>query len=255
MGRLDGKAALITGAASGIGRASALRFAAEGATVACADIDAEGARDTAARIAESGGESLALELDVTDEGAVRDAIGECAAALGALDVLFNNAGVGVGMDWESMIAVNLSGVRHGLVHGARLMAGRGGGSIVNAASILGLVAPVPRPAGGGAPEEPTAGGAYVAGKHGVVGLTRVFAVRYGSRGVRVNAICPGYVETPMTATLRETPGGVRQLTALHPLGRLGRPEEIAAAALFLASDAAAFVTGAALAVDGGYTAR
>ena len=254
--QLEGKAALITGAASGIGRATALSFAAEGAAVACADIDEAGAQDTAARISESGGQSLAIQLDVAEEQAVERALARCVDELGALDALFNNAGIGGGTDWEATLGVNLSGVYYGLLHGARIMVERGGGSIVSTASILGLVAPTPHPGAVElAPDAPPRSSAYVASKHGVVGLTRTFAVRYGRDGVRVNAICPGYIETPMTATLRETPEGVQHLESLHPIGRLGLPEEIAAAAVFLASDAASFITGVALPVDGGYTAR
>ena len=252
-GTLEGKAALITGAASGIGRATALRFAAEGAAVACADLDGDGVEDTAARIAESGGSSLAIRLDVTAEEQVQDALARSVAEFGTLDVLFNNAGVGGGGDWEATLGVNLSGVYYGLLHGARLLAERGGGSIINTASILGLVASVPRDDQD--VEGPPAAGAYVASKHGVVGLTRSFAVRYGRLGVRVNGICPGYIETPMTASIRETPEDVARLVGLHPIGRLGKPEEIAAAATFLASDESSFVTGVALPVDGGYTAR
>ncbi len=252
-GTLEGKAALITGAASGIGRATALRFAAEGAAVACADLDGDGVEDTAARIAESGGASLAIQLDVTAEQEVQDALARSVAEFGTLDVLFNNAGVGGGGDWEATLGVNLSGVYYGLLHGARLLAERGGGSIINTASILGLVASVPREDQD--VEGPPAAGAYVASKHGVVGLTRSFAVRYGRLGVRVNAICPGYIETPMTASIRETPEDVARLVGLHPIGRLGKPEEIAAAATFLASDESSFLTGVALPVDGGYTAR
>ena len=221
-GSLAGKAALITGAASGIGRATALRFASEGASVACADLDGDGAEDTAARIAESGGASLAIQLDVTAEQEVQDALARCTSEFGALDVLYNNAGVGGGGSWEETLSVNLSGVYYGLLHGARLMAERGGGSIINTASILGLVASVPRPHRPEPDAEgPPAAGAYVAAKHGVVGLTRSFAVRYGPLGVRVNAICPGYIETPMTAAIRETPEDIAHLVALHPIGRLG----------------------------------
>ena len=130
---------------------------------------------------------------------------------------------------------------------------RGGGAIVNTASVLGLVGSVgaPRPDAAA----PTAPGAYVAAKHGVAGLTRQFAIMYGPRGVRVNAVAPGYIETPMTAGIRETAEGQEHLESLHPIGRLGQPEEVAAAALFLVSDAASFITGVVLPVDGGYTAR
>ena len=250
---LEGRAALITGAASGIGRASALAFAAEGAAVMCADIDEEGAQDTAARVAEGGGRSAALRLDVSQEAEVERALRETVEELGGLDVIMNNAGVGGGHGWEATLGVNLSGVYYGLLHGAELLAERGGGAIVNTASVLGLVGSVgaPRPDAAA----PTAPGAYVAAKHGVAGLTRQFAIMYGPRGVRVNAVAPGYIETPMTAGIRETAEGQEHLESLHPIGRLGQPEEVAAAALFLVSDAASFITGVVLPVDGGYTAR
>ena len=174
----------------------------------------------------------------------------------ALDVLFNNAGIGGG-NWDRTLAVNLSGVYYGLTHGAGFMARSGGGSIINTASIAGLIGLL-RIA---APDEvPTLDAnvgisSYSAAKHGVVGLTRQFALLYARHGVRVNAICPGYIETPMTESLRSTEELVRHHERLHPMGRLGQPEEIASAAAFLASDDASFITGIALPVDGGYTAR
>lgn len=254
--QLRRKSALVTGAASGIGRATALRFATEGALVACADIDAEGAQDTSAQITEAGKESLAIRIDVADEDSVKTALGDCIDELGSLDILFNNAGIGGGDSWDETIGINLSGVYHGLLHGAQIMAERGGGSIINTASILGLLAPTPRPnTSNSVLGEPPRATAYVASKHGVIGLTRSFAVRYGHEGVRVNAICPGYIETPMTASIRDTNEGLSHLESLHPIGRLGLPEEVASAAVFLASDNASFITGVALPVDGGYTAR
>ena len=251
------RVALITGAASGIGRASALAFAGEGAAVLCADIDEEGAKDTAARIAEGGGRSAALRLDVTQEAEVESALAAAVSQFGDLHVIMNNAGVGGGHGWEGTLAVNLSGVYYGLLHGAELLAERGGGAIVNTASVLGLVGGGGRPrlAGEPAPDPPAAPGAYVAAKHGVAGLTRQFAITYGPRNVRVNAVAPGYIETPMTAGIRESADAVTYLESLHPIGRLGQPEEVAAATLFLASDAASFITGVVLPVDGGYTAR
>jgi NAD(P)-dependent dehydrogenase (short-subunit alcohol dehydrogenase family) len=252
MCELAGKVALITGAASGIGRAAALRFAKGGAAVMCADIDAGGAKETAEQIAAQGGRGVALALDVTDENAVRDALERCAAELGGLNVLFNNAGVG-NKSFEHTLDVNLKGVYYGLRHGAELMAVRGGGAIVNTASIAGLVGLEGSMPGDG----PLQGGGigYIAAKHGVVGLTRQFALHYAQRGVRVNAVAPGYIATPMTAMLRQVPDLEKRLELLHPMARLGRPEEIAEAALFLASDAASFITGVVLPVDGGYTAR
>lgn len=253
MARLTNRVALITGAASGIGRASALRMAEEGAALMCADIDEAGAQGTAAIIAERGGQAAALRLDVADEEAVRAALHHTVSELGGLDIIMNNAGVG-GAGWDTTISINLSGVYYGLFHGAALLAERGGGAIINTASVAGLVGLVRSPAMADMPVEPGAG-AYVAAKHGVVGLTRQYAITYAKRGVRVNAIAPGYVQTPMTALATSDEGTRRFLESLHPMGRLGQPEEIAAAAAFLASDDASFITGVTLPVDGGYTAR
>jgi NAD(P)-dependent dehydrogenase (short-subunit alcohol dehydrogenase family) len=257
MARLSEKVAFVTGAGSGIGRASALRMASEGAAVMCADIDRAGAEQTAAQIAEHGGRSAALELDVTSESAVQGGLERTVKELGGLHVVFNNAGIGGRMlGWDPVISVNLSGVYYGTFHGCAMMAARGGGAVINTASVAGLaglVGYVP-PEMQGAPVLPGAG-AYVAAKHGVVGLTRQFAVTYGKRGVRVNAIAPGYIVTPMTEMVRELPEAEQFITDLHPIGRLGQPEEIAAAAAFLASDDASFITGVVLPVDGGYTAR
>jgi NAD(P)-dependent dehydrogenase (short-subunit alcohol dehydrogenase family) len=251
--RLDGRVALVTGAASGIGRASALRFHAEGAAVMCTDIDLDGARDTAAAIAEHGGKSAALQLDVGDREAVETALQRAIDELGGLDILFNNAGVGGGAGWETTIRVNLEGVYNGLFYGCRLMADRGGGSVINTASVLGLVGST-RPDDAEMVYEYGAG-AYQAAKGAVVQLTRQFAVTFAREGVRVNAIAPGYIVTPMTQMVREEMGWESFLIGLHPMGRLGLPEEIAATAAFLASDDASFITGVTIPVDGGYTAR
>ena len=252
MSDLNGKTALITGAASGIGRASALAFAREGAAVMCADLNEPDAKETAERIRSGGGSAAALALDVTDETAVRDALQATVDQLGGLDVVFNNAGVG-DASWERTIQVNLTGVFYGLVHSTALLAERGGGSVISTASIAGLVGLVT-----GVPREmPVEGGflAYVASKHGVVGMTKQFALRYARKGVRVTAVAPGYIETPMTEMIRDDGPGQAGIESLHPMGRLGQPEEIAEAALFLASERASFVTGVTLPVDGGYTAR
>ncbi len=256
MPNLSEKVALVTGAASGIGRESAIRMAADGARVMCADLDEAGATATANVIGQQGGEARAIRLDVAQESDVQGVIEATASAFGKCNVLFNNAGI-AGGSWEQTIAVNLSGVYYGLVHGGRHMAANGGGSIINTASVAGLVGLVGQAQlnPGEELELPEGAGSYVASKHGVSGLTRQFAITFGKLGVRVNAIAPGYIETPMTEGVRETPEGVAFLVGLHPIGRLGQPEEIAAAAAFLASDDASFITGVILPVDGGYSAR
>ena len=254
MGTLIGKHALVTGAAHGIGAATAVRFAAEGAAVMCADIDADGAAATAAAIRGNGGGAQALALDVSDEAAVKASLTATVESLGGLDIIFNNAGIAGGADWDRTIAVNLSGVHYGLFHGAPFLAERGGGAIISTASVAGLVGLTGVAEPGNEPLPPGAG-AYVAAKHGVAGLTRQYAITFGKRNVRVNAVAPGYIETAMTAPLREQEEGQRFLVSLHPLGRLGQAEEVASAVAFLASDDASFIAGIVLPVDGGYTAR
>ncbi|MGA0840584.1 MAG: SDR family NAD(P)-dependent oxidoreductase [Pseudomonadales bacterium] len=251
---LKGKNALITGAGSGIGRASAMRFHQGGAAIMCADIDLAAAEDVANHIGQLGGKAEAIRLDVVDREAVQRALRVTAEAFGSLNVLFNNAGVGSGPGWDATIKINLEGVYNGLYYGAEMMAANGGGSIINTSSILGLVGMTPFP---GEPIVPIdyGVGAYSASKGAVVMMTRQFAVMYGARGVRVNALAPGFIKTPMTAQFRDVPEANDFLVSLHPMGRLGIPEEIASAAAFLASDEASYITGAILPVDGGYTAR
>ena len=236
--RLQGKVALVTGAGSGIGRAIALRFAAEGATVMASDINEEAATAVAGEI---GSSAKAIRTDVTVEGEVKAAVDATVQAFGGIDLLVNNAGIAPS-DWDRTIAVNLSGVYYGLKHGGEAMAARGGGSIINLASVLGLVA-LP------------GAGAYTATKHGVVGLTRQFAVDLAPRGVRVNCINPGFIETAMTDPMLSVPQMKATIEQQTPLGRWGKPEEVAAVAVFLASDDASYVTGAPYLVDGGFTAR
>jgi len=238
--RLNGKTALITGAGAGIGRATALRFAAEGANVVVSDINDEAARAVATAIGET---SIVNHCDTSVEADVAAAIEAAIKAFGGIDILVNNAGVGGGVEWDRMIAINLSGVMYGCKHGCEAMAARGGGSIVNLSSVLGLIS-VPFPGVDG----------YTAAKHGVVGLTKSYALNYGARGVRVNCINPGWIETAMTDPIAAT-GGKPFMVDGAALGRMGKAEEVAAVALFLASDDASFVTGSSYVVDGGWTAR
>ncbi|MBW0089229.1 SDR family oxidoreductase [Pseudonocardia sp. KRD-184] len=263
MRRLAGKRTLITGAGSGLGRASALRFGQEGAAVLCVDRDAASAEAAAAAVREAGGAAVACAADVASEPDTERMVAEAVEAFGGLDVLFANAGIaGVGTgadctlaDWERVLSVNLTGVFLSSKHALRRMIAQGtGGSIVHQASVGGLVG-----VAGIAP--------YAAAKAGVIGLTRQLAAEYGPARIRVNALCPGTVPTPLVReTYRdrggfgtgtgETPDETLELQRLRrfPLGRLGEEDDIAHAALFLASDESSWVTGQAWAVDGGMTA-
>jgi len=248
MADLRGKTALVTGAASGIGAASAIAFAEAGARVAVCDRDLEGAERTAKLIAEAGGEACAVGVDVTDSEEVAAMVSRVVDVFGRLDCAHNNAGItGASAltadydpsEWNRVLAVNLTGVFHCLRHELAAMLAGGGGSIVNTASFSGLVA-VPRIP------------AYVASKHGVVGLTKAAAVEYGRRGIRVNAVCPGSTRTPMVEDFAAGDQRVEDaMAAASPMRRLAEPEEIARAVIWLCSDEASFVNGHALAVDGG----
>jgi len=250
---LSNRIALVTGAGSGIGAAVAETFARAGARVFSTDIDEASARAIAARITESGGAAESLALDVRDEAACRTAAADVQRRAGHLDVLVNNAGVGHvgtvlktdGADLDRLYAVNVRGLFNVTKAFLPYMLARKAGVIINMASIGGLVGIRDRIA-------------YCTSKSAVVGLTRSMALDHALDGIRVNCICPGRVETPfVSARLREYPDpeeAYREMSASQAIGRMGRPDEIAAAALYLASDEASFVTGAAFAIDGGWSA-
>lgn len=252
-GVLQGKVALVTGASTGIGKASALTFAREGATVVVSDINVDGGRETARLIGERGGRAFFFEADVSKEDHVHALVSRAVESCGRLDCAFNNAGIagaiGVASHeypddmWEHVMAVNLKGVWLCMKHEIPQMLKQGGGAIVNTASIWGLV---------GAP----GASAYVASKHGVVGLTRAAALEYAPRGIRINAVNPGTIRTPiLDPFIAAIPDFEPMMTARHPIGRIGMPEEVAEAVTWLCSDAASFVIGQNLPVDGGYTTQ
>ena len=251
---LEAKSALVTGGASGIGRATALAFAREGARVAVADILEEAAQRTVAEIKAMGGQALAIACDVTDDDAVKAMIAATVDAFGGLDCAFNNAGIApyqvnaggqkiadvAPEAWRRLIDVNLTGVWLCLRHEVAQMRAQGsGGVIINTASILGLI--------GSATSS-----AYVAAKHGVVGLTKTAAADHAEDNIRVNAVCPGYIETAMTEETMRRRG--ERILARVPMARMGQAGEIAEAVVWLCSPKASFVTGVSWAVDGGYTA-
>jgi NAD(P)-dependent dehydrogenase (short-subunit alcohol dehydrogenase family) len=251
-GRVDGKVAVITGGGSGIGRATALAFAREGAKVVVADVVVAGGEETVRMIKAAGGEAIFIKTDVTKTAEVGAMVKKTIETYGRLDCAFNNAGIEGEMaptadcteeNWDRVVAIDLKGVWLCMKYELPQMLKQGGGAIVNTASVAGLVGFQGIPA-------------YVASKHGVNGLTKTAALEYAKSGIRVNAVCPGVIHTPMVERFFTTnPQLAEGMTALEPVGRLGKPEEIAEAVVWLCSDAASFVTGLPMAVDGALTAQ
>ncbi len=251
-GRLDTKIALVTGAGSGIGRATALVFAREGAKVVVSDIVVAGGQETVRQIEAAGGEAIFVKADVSQAADVETLVAQTVETYGRLDCAFNNAGIEGGVkptidcteeEFDRTIAVNLTGVWLCMKYEIQQMLSQGGGAIVNTASAAGLV---------GFPGLPD----YVASKHGVVGLTKTAALEYAKSGIRVNAVCPGVIQTPMVERGAQLSPGFDELAvSMEPVGRFGQPAEIGEAVVWLCSDAASFVTGIPMQVDGGLVAQ
>lgn len=249
MKSLEGKIAIVTGAGSGIGQSISILFAAEGARVVVSDISEEGGMETVEMLKSKGYEALFVHADTSDPEHCGRLVATTMQTYGGLHIAVNNAGIGgpIGAlgdypiaGWDKVIAINLSGVFYGMRYQIPAMLSSGGGSIINMASILGKVG--------------TRGSAaYVAAKHGVVGLTEAAALEYADRNIRVNSIGPGYIITPLLNALDDAT--MKTLVGMHPMGRLGNPNEVAELALWLASDKASFVTGSYYNVDGGYLAQ
>ncbi len=250
MKQLENKVAIVTGAGSGIGRAIAVLYASQGAKVVVTDVNEEGGNETVAEIKSKGGEALFIKADTSNPEDSKNVVEQTVAQFGGLHIAVNNAGIGGPLKptgeypidgWDKVIAINLSGVFYGLRYQIPAMLESGGGSIVNISSILGKVGTKGSPA-------------YVAAKHGVVGLTEAAALEYADKKIRVNSIGPGYILTPLLTTNLDSTV-LKALEGVHPMGRLGKSEEVAELALWLNSDKASFVTGSYYTVDGGYLAQ
>jgi NAD(P)-dependent dehydrogenase (short-subunit alcohol dehydrogenase family) len=248
-GILEGKVAFVTGGGSGIGEATAMAFSTAGANVAIGDVDMAGADRVVAAITATGGKAKSYKLDVSNDDQVGEVVSAIEKEFGGLHIAVNNAGIGGDQaptgdqspgGWRKVIAINLDGVFYCMRHEIAAMKKSGGGSIVNIASILGAV--------GFANSS-----GYTAAKHGVVGLTKASAIEYATEGIRINAVGPGFINTPLLGAL--PPEALPAIASLHPMNRLGNVEEVAAIVLFLSSPSASFVTGGYYPVDGGYLAR
>jgi NAD(P)-dependent dehydrogenase (short-subunit alcohol dehydrogenase family) len=251
MSEFDGKVALVTGASSGIGRSTAILYAKYGAHVVVSDVDAHGGEETVEMISQAEGKAIFVRTDVSKFDECQSLVQQTMDRFGRLDFACNNAGIGGESNpvaemseegWNRVISINLSGVFYCMHHEIKAMLQNGGGSIVNMASILGQVG--------------FAGSsAYVSAKHGILGLTRTAALEYSKAGVRVNTVGPAFIATPMIQGITADPNVEKMLVAAHPIGRLGKPEEVAELVIWLSSDKASFVSGGYYPVDGGYLAQ
>ncbi|GAC1392871.1 MAG: SDR family oxidoreductase [Ktedonobacteraceae bacterium] len=254
-GQSNAKIALVTGAGSGIGRATTLAFAREGATVVVADVSIEGGEETVHLVKREGGQALFIKCDVSQGDEVKALVSKTVETYGALDYALNNAGIeGIWAStteypedaWRKVIDINLTGCYFCMKYEIAHMLRQGKGEIVNTASILGVVGFVKSPA-------------YTAAKHGLIGLTKAAALENAAKGIRINAVCPGFIETPMLMergpAAASNEKAYQQVVNFHPMKRLGKPEEIAEAVIWLCSDRASFITGQTLIIDGGYTAQ